>query len=317
MTLSVPPVTGDDDSETIATRLRNGVGLIAVGAHDGLSARLAECAGADLIWGSGFEIAAAAGVPDANLLTMTEQLEQCALIARSVGIPVIADCDNGFGNAINAALTTRRFEAAGIAGMCIEDNAFPKRCSFYEGVGRDLVSASEHALKVRACKEAQRRDDFFLIARTEALIAGAGVAEALDRAGRYADAGADAVLVHSKKPDPAQMVEFARQWSGDVPLVAVPTTYDEVTAAELHRIGYGLVIFANQGLRSAIRAVEENLRVLLASGRAADLRDRMVPLSRVFDLVGLEQLRADEAAYLPSDLTLVPQTLRPSALGGL
>ena len=275
--------------------------LLAIGAHDGMSARLGQQAGFDLIWGSGFEIAAAHGVPDANLLTMSDQLRQCQIIGEAVDIPVIADCDNGFGNAINAALTTRKFEAAGIAGICIEDNVFPKRCSFYEGVGRELAGIEEHARKVRACKEAQRTEEFFVIARTEALIAGCDMAEALKRASAYADAGADAILVHSKLAQPDQLAEFAASWDSPVPLVCVPTTYDETSARTLHEWGYDIVIFANQGLRTAIHAVRDALAVLHRTGRAADLRDMMVPLSTVFDLVALDRLRADEERYLTVD----------------
>lgn len=286
--------------KAIKPQLRSGNGLVAIGAHDGLSAKIGQNAGFDLIWGSGFEISASYGVPDANILSMTEQLRQCSIINQAVDIPVIADCDNGFGNAINAAVAARQFGAAGIAGMCIEDNLFPKRCSFYTGVNRNLALVDEHANKIRACKDAQVSDDFFVIARTEALIAGGTVNEALDRAGAYAEAGADAILVHSKLPLPDQLVEFAERWDIDVPLVSVPTTYDETSAHILHKIGYSIVIFANQGIRSAILAMEHNLSRLRRSGRAADLREAMVPLTRVFELVDVDGLRNAEAKYLSS-----------------
>ncbi len=273
-------------------------GLVAIGAHNGLTGRLGENAGFDLIWGSGFEISASFGVPDASIITMSDLLRQCAVINETVSVPVIADCDNGFGNAINAAVAVRKFENAGIAGICIEDNAFPKRCSFYEGVRRELVPVEEHALKVKACRDAQESDSFFLIARTEALVAGEGIESALDRARAYAAAGAHAVLVHSKARDPAELVEFSRHWDGGVPLVAVPTMYDEISATTLHQLGYRIVIFANQGLRTAIKAMEQNLAVLRRTGRACELRDAMVDISHVSELVGLDRLRKDEARYL-------------------
>src|SRR5580765_1139710 len=176
--------------------------LLAIGAHDGLSGRIGERAGFDLIWASGFQISASYGVPDANILDMTAHLAAACQINEAVSIPVVADCDNGYGNAINAAHTARRFARAGIAGICIEDNIFPKRCSFYDGARRELVSAKEHALKVRACKDGAG-GELFVIARTEALIAGHSLDDALDRAEAYADAGADAVLIHSKEKTPA------------------------------------------------------------------------------------------------------------------
>jgi phosphoenolpyruvate phosphomutase len=272
--------------------------LLAIGAHDALGGRLGERAGFDAIWASGFQISASHGVPDANILDMTAQLSASAQIADAVSIPVIADCDNGYGNAVNAAYTARKFSRAGVAGMCIEDNVFPKRCSFYDGARRELVSAEEHALKIRACKD-QAGEDLFVIARTEALIAGYSIEEALDRTEAYADAGADAVLIHSKEKGPQQIVEFSHRWSGKVPLVAVPTTYDTITAAELAKLGCRIVIFANHGLRASIRAVEQAYAKLIAAGRASVLREDIVTLGHVFDLIGVKELEESERKYLP------------------
>src|SRR5919198_3204493 len=171
---------------------------LVLGAHDALSAKLAEEAGFDAVWASGFGISAASALPDANVLTMSETLDAVRRMSDAVRIPVIGDCDNGFGNAINVMRTVAEYERAGAAGICIEDNIFPKRCSFYAGVGRELVPAEEHARKIQAAKAAQRDPDFVVIARTEAFIAGWGTQEALQRARAYAAAGADAVLVHSK-----------------------------------------------------------------------------------------------------------------------
>ena len=120
----------------------------------------------------GFGISAVQAVPDANILTMSENLEAAARMASAVRIPVIADCDNGYGNAVNVKRTVQEYERAGIAAVCIEDNNFPKRCSFYVGVKRDLVSIEEHAGKIRAAVTARTDPDFLVIARTEALIAG-------------------------------------------------------------------------------------------------------------------------------------------------
>jgi len=272
--------------------------ILAIGAHDALSGRLGERAGFDAIWASGFQISASHGVPDANILDMTAQLSASAQIAEAVSVPVIADCDNGYGNAVNAAYTARKFARAGIAGMCIEDNIFPKRCSFYDGTRRELVSAEEHALKIRACKD-QTDGQLFVIGRTEALIAGYSMEDALERGEAYADAGADAVLIHSKEKTPDQIIEFCSRWSGRVPLVAVPTTYDTITAAELGKLGCGIVIFANHGLRASVRAVELAYKKLLAAGRASVLRDDIITLQHVFDLINVKELEESERKYLP------------------
>jgi len=273
--------------------------ILVIGAHDGMSGRLGQRAGFDAVWASGFEIAASHGLPDANILDMSAQLTASSEIKDAVTIPVIADCDNGYGNAVNSAHMARKFFRAGIAAVCIEDNVFPKRCSFYDGVRRELVPVEEHALKVRACKD-NTDGGLFVIARTEALIAGRCMEEALDRAEAYAEAGADAILVHSREKTPDQLVEFAARWPRATPLVAVPTTYDTITAQELSRLGCRIVIFANQGLRASIQAVQEAYAQLLAEGRAAGLRGRIAPLQAVFELVDLKGLEESERKYLPT-----------------
>jgi phosphoenolpyruvate phosphomutase len=273
--------------------------LLTIGAHDGLSGRLGERAGFDAVWASGFEISASHGVPDANLLDMSTHLAAARQIASAVSIPVIADCDNGYGNAVNAAWAARQLANAGIAGICIEDNIFPKRCSFYVGAKRELVSGKEHALKVKACKDSTA-GELFVIARTEALIAGYDLNDALDRANAYADAGADAVLIHSKEKTPDQIISFAKRWTRPTPLVAVPTTYDTIAASDLQQLGYRIIIFANHGLRAAIKAMQEAYAKLLPAGRACVLKDEIASLQTVFDLVGVKELEETERKYLPS-----------------
>jgi phosphoenolpyruvate phosphomutase len=280
--------------------LREDRPILAAGAHNALSAKLVERAGFDAVWASGFEISASYAIPDANLLTMTENLEVAKAMADAVRIPVIADCDNGYGNAVNVVRTVEEYEKAGIAAICIEDNVFPKRCSFYAGVKRELAEVEEHAGKIRAAKDAQRSDDFFVIARTEALIAGWGMEEALKRATAYAEAGADAILIHSKARTPDELWEFARHWTLDTPLVSVPTIYKDVTAEELYRHGYKVVIFANHTIRSAIRAMRDTLEVLRREKRPAAVDDRIVDLDEVYELVGVKTLNEQERQYLPA-----------------
>ena len=272
--------------------------VLAAGAHDALSAKLAEEAGFGAIWASGFGISAVQALPDANILTLTETLEAVRRIVDAVGIPVIADCDNGYGNAINVMRTAAEFERAGAAGICIEDNEFPKRCSFYAGVRRELVPVGEHARKVEAATAARRDAAFLVIARTEALIAGLGLEEALRRARAYAQAGADAILVHSKSRDFSELREFARQWDRDVPLVAVPTTYPTVTVGELEQAGFRLAIFANQALRASIVAMRDTLREIRREGRVASVEGRIAPLEEVYALVGVPELKSNEQRFL-------------------
>src|SRR5256714_15429306 len=203
------------ETATKATRLRARLSepeVIRVsGAHDALSALVAEEVGFDAVWASSLAISAARGLPDMSLLTMTDYLQAAGHINDVCTAPVIADCDTGFGNALNVAYMVRQYEAAGIAAVCIEDKVFPQRNSFVEA-DQVLEDADRFARKIEIAKKTQSSKDFLLIARTEAAIAGAGVGEALRRAHRYVDAGADAVLMHSKSAQPDEVLGFLAEW---------------------------------------------------------------------------------------------------------
>jgi phosphoenolpyruvate phosphomutase len=268
-----------------------------IGAHDALGARLGERAGFDAIWSSGLEISASHGVPDADLLTMSELLEVARWMAGAVTCPVVADCDTGYGNATNVAHMVRRYEAAGIAAVCIEDKRFPKMNSFIPTRQR-LVPVGEFAGKLAAAKNAQRDPDFVVIARIEALVAGMTVDDALHRAHAYEDAGADAVLVHAKDASPAPVLEFLARWSGRLPVVVVPTTYFQITASELEAAGAKMVIYANQGLRAGVRAVTDTFQEILRSDGTATVESRIASLKTIFELQGVPELMAHDATYL-------------------
>ncbi len=287
-----------------ATKLRAALkkpgALKVVGAHDALSARLIERAGFDGVWASGFAISASLKcIPDASFITSSEQLEVERNIAEAVSIPVIADCDTGYGNALNVMRTVNDRERAGVAAICIEDNVYPKRCSFYAGVRRELIPIEEHCGKIKAAKAAQTVPDFMVIARTEALIAGWGQEEALKRAEAYAEAGADAVLIHSKSKKFDELKTVYKLWSGRVPLVVVPTIFDQTTAAEMEEAGAKIIIYANQPVRAAIRAMRDTLDLIKQDTRPGAANDRIVTLPEVYDIVGVPQMEQDEKAFLP------------------
>jgi len=287
-----------------ATKLRallQRPGIIkAVGAHDALSAKLIQLAGFDAIWASGFAISASLKcIPDASFITSSEQLEVERNMAEAITIPIIADVDTGYGNALNVMRTVNEQERAGVAAISIEDNVYPKRCSFYAGVRRELIPIEEHCGKIKAAKAAQTIPDFVVIARTEALIAGWGQEEALKRAEAYAEAGADAVLIHSKSPTFDELKTVAKAWSGRVPLVVVPTIFDGVTAAELEDAGFKIVIYANQMVRASIRAMRDALDVIKKDTRPGSVNDRIVKLNEVYDIVGVPQMEEDERRFLP------------------
>jgi phosphoenolpyruvate phosphomutase len=276
--------------------------IVIIGAHNGLSGKIGEEAGFDGLWASGFEISASYAVPDANILTMAENLHAAKMMNDVTALPVIADCDNGYGNAINVIRCVEEYERSGIAAICIEDNIFPKRCSFYAGVKRELSNIDEHAGKIRAAKATQRDPDFVVIARTEALIAGWGMEEALKRGRAYADAGADMVLIHSKSKSPDEVLAFAKQWDRPrTPLVCVPTIYNTTKVAALHEAGFKLIIFANHAVRSAIKAMTETLTTLKRELYTGSVEDKVVPLERVYGLIGVDKMKEEEGAFMPSE----------------
>ncbi|MFD7015301.1 isocitrate lyase/phosphoenolpyruvate mutase family protein [Streptomyces sp. NPDC059928] len=268
--------------------LEEGRLIKVAGAHDGLTARLAQEAGFDAVWASGLEISAAYGLPDVSLLGMAEYLSGATAMQQAVTIPVVADCDTGFGGNLNAAYTMMRYEGAGIAGVCIEDKIFPKRNSFLSA-GQELLGTDEFGHKLEAVKRAQVRAETVLIARTEAFICGMGVDEALRRCHHYVDAGADAVLVHSKVADSREVISFMREWNHRAPVVIVPTTYADFSVVEAQEAGISMVIYANQGMRASVAAVRSTWAAVLAEGSTASVEPRIATVKDIFSLSGIDQ----------------------------
>lgn len=268
-----------------------------VGAHDGISAKLIEQNGFDGVWASGLEISTSHAVPDANILTMSEYLERACEMNNAVAIPVIADCDTGYGNANNVIHMVQKYEAAGIAAVCIEDKLFPKVNSYVPG-RQELAPIGEFVGKIMAAKSAQSNPDFMVVARVEALIAGWGMDEALKRARNYAEAGADAILIHSKSDTPDEIREFCQKWSHEAPVVIVPTTYPQFHIDEMRECGIKMTIYANHGLRASIKAMNEVFCEIKKSGRLSAIDNKIVPMSDVFELQGMTRMIDLEKEFL-------------------
>ncbi|WP_241048597.1 phosphonopyruvate hydrolase [Achromobacter xylosoxidans] len=267
-------------------KLQAPVLMHAMSAHNPLSAKLAAEAGFDAIWGSGFELSASHAVPDANILSAGQHLEMMRAIAAVVDVPVIADIDTGFGNAINVAYTVPQYEAAGVSAVVMEDKTFPKDTSLRADGRQELVRVAEFQGKIEAACAARRDPDFCVIARTEALIAGLGQAEALARAAAYEAAGADAILVHSKQTTPDEVLAFIAAWSGRVPLVLVPTAYPQLREADIQALGkVGLVIYGNHAIRAAVGAMREVFARIRNDGGIHGV-DAGLPTVR--DIIGLQ-----------------------------
>ena len=268
--------------------------LKVMGAFDSMSAKLVEINGFDAIWAGSFAISATHALPDASILTMTEFLNVSSNIVQSCKIPVIADCDTGFGGPNNVSHTVKKFELAGVAAICIEDKTFPKQNSLLKNGKHELISEKEFVAKILAAKEAKSNKNFMIIARTEALIAELGMNEALQRATAYQNAGADAILIHSKKETPDEIFEFSESWKGKIPLVVVPTTYPSVGIDELIKNKFKMTIYANQTLRVAYSAMNNMLREIKDCKRISDIKQEMSSMEDIFELQKMYEIKNQE-----------------------
>jgi phosphoenolpyruvate phosphomutase len=267
-------------------------------AHNGLSARIVADAGFKAIWASGLTISAAMGLRDSNEASWTEVLAVLEQMVDASERPILCDCDTGYGNFNNARRLARKMAERGVAGICIEDKIFPKTNSFI-GDDHPLADPAEFAGKLQAARDAVSDPNFVIVARTEAMIAGYSVDEALRRAEIYRHAGADAVLVHSRQSTPDQIFSFMRQWNNRCPVIVVPTTYAHVSAADLTAAGISAAIFANHTLRASIRAMQDVCADIFAAKSTAGLGDKIAPLASVFALTDAWELQEAEKRYLP------------------
>jgi len=272
----------------LRTLLASGRIAVAPGAYDGLSARLVEQAGFHAIYASGGAIARSAGVPDIGLIPVSAIVDRLASMVDVVTVPVVADADTGYGNALNAQAAARAFERAGVAAFHLEDQTFQKKCGHYDD--KSLVPASEMAQKLKAMRDALHDPDFIVIARTDA-IAVEGFAAAIDRAGAYLEAGADMIFVEAPTSE-SEIAEIAKRlpgWKlinmfegGKTPLLPV---------SRLEALGYQLVIIPSDTQRAAIKAMQRVLAAIASDGSAAAMAPDMVSFKEREALV-------DTATYL-------------------
>ena len=280
-------------------RLFNGVPQVGVGVYDGLSALLAEKWEFDFVWVSSFCCSAAAGFPDVGLIGPEDMLQVVRSVGRAVGLPIVVDLDSGYGDAVKVCHVVEAMARAGAAALCLEDNPLSKRCSLYDGYDRVLVSPAEHITRLRAAKVGvnRSRSQCRIIARTEALVAGMGVAEALRRAHAYADAGADAVFIQSLDATGNEVLEFGREWAGRTPVFIAPTRMPQVTHEEFFGAGISHAIFANHGLRAAHAAMDRTFRDLSQGDCSLGVEGAISTVREVAALVGARRV-ADLEAYL-------------------
>jgi phosphoenolpyruvate phosphomutase len=270
-------------------------------AHNGLSARIVEEAGFEAIWASGLSISAALGVRDSNEASWTQVLEVLEFMSDAARIPILVDGDTGYGNFNNMRRLVRKLEQRGIGGVCIEDKLFPKTNSFINGTAQPLADIDEFCGRIKAGKDSQRYDEFVVVARVEAFIAGWGLAEALKRAEAYRKAGADAILIHSAKRNPDEILSFKREWGDRLPVVIVPTKYYTTSTEVFREYGFSAVIWANHMMRACITAMQNAAKKIFEEQSLINIEDSVAPISEVFRLQGADELEEAEKRYLPQN----------------
>ncbi|MDR3349813.1 MAG: isocitrate lyase/PEP mutase family protein [Acidaminococcales bacterium] len=270
--------------------------LVAPGAHDALSARLVEAAGFNAVYLTGYGAAASLlGQPDVGLLTLSEMAYQARRFAGAVNIPVIADGDTGFGNAVNVQRAVREYEAAGVAAIQLEDQVAPKKCGHM--LGREVVPAEEMAGKIQAAADARKDKDFVIVARTDART-DHGIEEAIRRGKLYEKAGADVLFIESPESE-EEMKQITDSF--DAPVLANMLEKGRTplkSARELQAIGYAIVIFCVASTYVCAKAVMDYLQELKKAGTTERLiESKMLPFPEFNRFIGLDGIRAIEEKY--------------------
>jgi len=277
-------------------------------AHDGLSAAIAERAGFKGLWASGLSMACSLGYRDANEASWSQLVDVVERIVDSTKLPVLVDGDGGFGNFNNARLLASKLRQRGAAGVALEDSCFPKMNSFV-GDRHPLADIDEFSGRLRAVKDTVA-DDLILVARIEALIAGHGMDEAILRAHAYADAGADAILIHSRRSAADEILAFARAWQHRLPIVIVPTKYYRTPVSAYRKSRISTVIWTNHSMRAAIAAMRQVCGRIFAEESTTSIEPNIATLDEVFELLKYNELARAAKRYLP-DSDAHPQIRRP------
>lgn len=273
--------------------------LHVMAAHSPLSAKLAEEAGFDGIWASGFELSALYAMPDLSFVSMTQHLDMVRAMSGSMHLPIVADIDTGYGNAINVTHVIAEYERAGAAAVVIEDKIFPKVSSLANTSRQELLRIEEFQGKIAAALASRQDPNFLVIARTEALIAGLGEAEALKRAAAYEAAGADMILIHSKQKTPDEVESFVRAWRGNAPIVIVPTAYPEMNEARISALGkVKMVIYGNHAIRASVAAMKDVFARIRHDGGIHMVNKDIVSVEEIFRLQGMDRVNSAEKQFL-------------------
>lgn len=261
--------------------------LYALGGYDALSAKMAYQAGADAVYMSGSSVAASVtGESDVGLTTMTEMANRAHEMAGAIDVPLITDADTGYGNPLNVRRTVREFERAGVTAIQIEDQTFPKRCGHFEG--KDVIPAREFEQKIRSAVDARESDDFLIVARTDAA-AVHGIDNAIERAQRYQEAGADLNFVEA----PTSVEEMERiNEEVPGPNIANMATGGKtpiLPADELEDMGYDIALYAAESIRGAMKTFERIFNSILENGSQEEIADEIATFEERNEILGLDK----------------------------
>lgn len=269
--------------------------LVAPGAHDVLTARIIEMTGFDAVYMTGYGTSASLiGQPDVGLLTQTEMFERAINIVNAIEVPVIADADNGFGNAINVQRTVKLYEKAGVACVQLEDQVSPKKCGHM--MGRELITMQEMVGKIHAAVDARENEDLMIMARTDARTE-FGIEAAIERGKAYEEAGADLLFIES--PETEEEMKAITS-SFNVPVLANMIEHGRtplLSAQKLEDIGYDLVIFCVSSTYATAKAVHDLMNTLKAEGTTEGFMDRMIPFDKFNRMIGLPEIRSREEKF--------------------
>jgi len=273
--------------------------LVAPGCFDGLSARLVESAGFEAAYLSGGAVARSLGIPDIGLVTLSETIERAAQVVATVKLPIIADADTGYGNAVNLVRTVREFERVGVAAIHIEDQITPKRCGHLEG--KEVISLAEMAKKLEAALATRSDPDFCIIARTDARAVN-GFEDAINRGQAFARLGVDAIFVEAPQSE-EELAEIPRRIP-DVPILVNVFKGGKtpmLPVARLEAMGYRIAIYPSETQRAAIHAMRKALETLRREGTTSSIDDALTTFKERDQVVGLDDWQKLEKQYLSFD----------------
>ncbi|ABE54447.1 2,3-dimethylmalate lyase [Shewanella denitrificans OS217] len=266
-------------------------------AHNAISAKIIEEVGFSGIWASGLTISSSLGVRDRNEISWTQVIDAVEYMTDVVDCPILLDVDTGYGDYNSFRRVVKKLCQRNISGCCIEDKIFPKQNSFI-GERQELASIAEFTGKIKAGIDHRENEDFVIIARTEALISGYGIDEALRRAEAYYEAGADAILIHSKSSNADEVLEFCNLFTAPCPIVIVPTKYYNTPTNVFEEAGVSTVIWANHSLRASVKAIRETAEIVFKEKSLVSVENKVASLAEIFRLNGEHEMEQIEKRYL-------------------